>query len=1147
MRCSRARTGSTARALTRCARRLVETYGEGANGAAATIQAAWRGHRFHLVAERWRALVAELRDAVADEEEEDVVAELPEDDGLQTHAPVASSSSLLRAISSTLTASKSAKIPQTRVSSVHAEREGKLTPAAASQPQPQRRRRTKPSKFTPDREGEFVSINNETKAVSSFLLCRGGRDSLTIPEQVARTRDGKRVAYPAVVRSWLDANARAVEVAAADAPRVRTVTPAGLFPLLSTRITSVGVGEGVVLYFTWLKMLARLFCVMGIIATPACIFNVMAQRRFKVFSDRQDIFAQVTLGTQQVSNAVEVAAAGGAAGINTADTLYYGYRKETILFICSLLDVSYMLVFVITVTVMRVVQGRLNKREQAESLSIGRFSVLVSKMPRTPATVGLASSLRQHFEQAYGRGSVAEVALATACASELRLFRSRNAALVRRRNAAALINASRGAMGTSQLAAAVLGVRMADAAIERAYAYSSVPTCVAAFVTFETAPLRDRCVAEHGSLRAVLFPPTRLLYKGTRPLTVTPAPEPTNLNWTHLEFGRVSRFFRGALTNCLAVSLMIGTAAIIIAASQSSSEVPLSVNQADTLAAGMLNCEAIWPLAAATSDSDPARMSARDLASRIKPDQCALFVGNGVFLGYGQSGTAEPPFSPLYGGAALAGNASLGTPAYACAAQVCWRWSCTSAGVQAWLSNERESREFCQDYWTSEFRTTALLLGATGTVAVTNIVFRFLIKALTRFEKHHTVSAAEAAIAFKFMLSTIINTLIIFLFAYGAVMGYPDGLLNIRFLFGGRYYSFTRDWYSEVGASLIRTLALNSVISCFLTWIMVGIVRSIRRSRRPGVITQQQLDETYMHFNFELAQRYGEQTAFIFLVLMLSSGLPVLIWFGCAYFLIWFWSDKTFLLRASRTPVAYDSALSRFALKLLPWAAALHFAFGTWMYADAGTDSALQLLHRTVGSSGVAGVTVDDGLRQNTDLSSQFNFRTRILKVAALPQFVGLLLITAISVLIVLLRVIRRIVGVFFAACAACCNDTGIRKEVNEIAARLPFLSDARFETVDPAASSPEARAKGQWSGPTSYAMIHDARFASLFADPITGAAVNPASKPARGTTGLLTARAHAAAARAAVEGFVVFDSSAAVKQASVRLGGVALPPAAAV
>jgi hypothetical protein len=51
-----------------------------------------------------------------------------------------------------------------------------------------------------------------------------------------------------------------------------------------------------------------------------------------------------------------------------------------------------------------------------------------------------------------------------------------------------------------------------------------------------------------------------------RPLTVTPAPEPSNINWTHLEFGRVNRMFRRGITNCLAVSLRIGTAAIIVRA-----------------------------------------------------------------------------------------------------------------------------------------------------------------------------------------------------------------------------------------------------------------------------------------------------------------------------------------------------------------------------------------------------------------------------------------------------------------------------------------------------------------------------------------------------------------------------------------------------
>ncbi len=526
-------------ALTLCARSLADTYGERGNVAAATIQKAWRERVLVQRAAKWQALIDELRDAEADVDEVgeveggDAVAELPEDglDDLDTHAPVVS----------TFPWARSSRIPQMALGR-------KSVPSMklpAGQPL-QRRRRTRAQTFAPDREGDYISPSDQTKIV-------------------LRSRLGERVAYPAVIRSWLDATARAEAVAAADAPRVRT-TPATLHPLLTTNVASIGVGEGVVLYFSWLKNLARLFFVMAALATPACVFNVMAQRRFEVFSDRQDLFAQITLGTQQVSNAVEVASAGGNAVINTADTLYYGYRKETLLLVSSLLDVSYVVIFLITVLVMRITQGRMNKRERAENVTIGRFSVLVSRMPRTPATVGLASSIRHHFEQAYGPGSVAEVALATACATELRLFRARNAALVSRRNAAALTNATRGRRGTAETAAAALKVRMADAAIEREYSYSSVPTCVAAFVTFETAPMRDRCVAEHSSLRALIFPPKRLLYKGMRPLTVTPAPEPSNINWTHLEFGRVNRMFRRGITNCLAVSLMIGTAAIIVRA-----------------------------------------------------------------------------------------------------------------------------------------------------------------------------------------------------------------------------------------------------------------------------------------------------------------------------------------------------------------------------------------------------------------------------------------------------------------------------------------------------------------------------------------------------------------------------------------------------
>lgn len=203
----------------RRARSLLHEYGEGADAAVLTIQTAWRGHRLDLASARWRALADALRDAAADaadggvdcDQEEDGFEAHDDDDGLDTHVPVAVSFFPLRA---------SSKIPALRIS----ENDGLTAGPSKALPAHPRRRRVRVHSFAPDREGEFISPKD-------------------FPKTVLRTKDGKRLPYPAVVRSWLDAHARAEAAAAADAPRVRT-EPAALHPLVTTKIASIGLSEG---------------------------------------------------------------------------------------------------------------------------------------------------------------------------------------------------------------------------------------------------------------------------------------------------------------------------------------------------------------------------------------------------------------------------------------------------------------------------------------------------------------------------------------------------------------------------------------------------------------------------------------------------------------------------------------------------------------------------------------------------------------------------------------------------------------------------------------------------------------------------------------------------------------------------------------
>lgn len=82
-------------------------------------------------------------------------------------------------------------------------------------------------------------------------------------------------------------------------------------------------GFGVQLYLRETKMLTILFFFMSCFATPSIIFNYMVQKAYKVYGDSEEIFAQVSVGTQMI--AVE------ENGVIVTDITYYGYNKDEIL------------------------------------------------------------------------------------------------------------------------------------------------------------------------------------------------------------------------------------------------------------------------------------------------------------------------------------------------------------------------------------------------------------------------------------------------------------------------------------------------------------------------------------------------------------------------------------------------------------------------------------------------------------------------------------------------------------------------------------------------------------------------------------------------------------------------------------------------
>jgi len=1075
------------------------------DAAARVLQAYWRLARELRRARKWQVVAADLR-ALEEEEEEASLSRVVEDeDDLESFAPPRSGR-----VDDVLNERVSARVSLrfARVSEEAAE---------ALAAQRQRRRPRTPHLLAADREGDFLHPSNLTKAV-------------------LHDKTPQRVAYPGVVRSWKDATVRAKAVAAASMPRS---TVAGGKPTpysLKEPMDQLHLGAGISLYFGQVWSNLWLFFACAALVTPSIVFHLLAQRRFDVYSDRQSIFSQITLGTQQVSN-MDVSSGGL---VSTTDVRYAGYKKEVILLGISILDCAHVALFVGASSLMRARQRARQRVTAGSEPSLGRYSLIVWGLPLESATPELAAEVRRHFESLDpGRGggcagcAVADVALATTCAQMLRLFRGRGEALRARRAASALLSRSRGEEGEQAKAQAVKQLEACDARIQAEFAKRSLNT-VAAFVTFEHADVAAHVARTYDSLRARILPPAQLRFRGDpdellwptsgHRLRVCPAPEPSNILWSHLEVGGLQRLLRRGAVNCVAVALMCATFGIVVAASNVSKELPPNVSQADSAAAGVLQCDALWPMGGAYSVQ---RQAARDGAMALARGgaggkgvgaDCGSFAGHGLFLGYGVGGSSTPPFSPLYGGAALTGNAS--TPAYQCAAQLCLQWTCESLGVGAYLRSTDGANALCSAYWLAEFKTTGFLVTSSAVIVAVNQLFRVLITSLAHFEKHHTLSAEEAAISIRFFVSSLINTALIYLIVYGAVQNYPGGLLDIRFLFGGKHFAFTRDWYSEVGSSIIRTMVLRCVLDPVVTWLLYGFGRLGRRLRKHRIATQELMDKRYQGPIFCLAERYGQHTAYLFTVFLFSSGLPVLVWFAAFYYGLSWLSDKLFLLRACRTPPAYDPALHESALGLVKWAALLHFAVGTWMFSEAGSTSLEGVVSSALGR-------VDASVLQNADLSSQFNLRQRALKTVAFPQFLGFLACCALVLLGSTVRAtLGRLAAAYLSLWTTVCADPA-----SDAAAKLPPLNEARYELEEEQVHEqvrgdvgglPES--KHGWSGATSYAMSHDERYRELFTDPSAGEGGAPGTRNRR-------AAAQAALERAALQGFVIFDPASVSAQ----------------
>lgn len=256
------------------------------------------------------------------------------------------------------------------------------------------------------------------------------------------------------------------------------------------------------------------------------------------------------------------------------------------------------------------------------------------------------------------------------------------------------------------------------------------------------------------------------------------------------------------------------------------------------------------------------------------------------------------------------------------------------------LGDESEVQLICQNTFKALAQKQGLVLLATGAVTIVNQVLKALMTGLVNFEKHWTVSGVSQTSMTKLFISQWINTALVVLIVNANLYGLFDEFVplnkEVLKLGSGQADDLGVNWFMLVG-SVIATTVCVQIGSTTIPPIATGIVKAILRKRKPtsmGAFTQGALNDIYTNPDFNLALRSAQTINVIFMIIMYSSGLPLLNFVGAAYCLVSFWVDKFALLRYAKKPPQYDEQLVKTGVKMMPYAALLHVMLGLWLFAN---------------------------------------------------------------------------------------------------------------------------------------------------------------------------------------------------------------------
>ena len=239
-------------------------------------------------------------------------------------------------------------------------------------------------------------------------------------------------------------------------------------------------------------------------------------------------------------------------------------------------------------------------------------------------------------------------------------------------------------------------------------------------------------------------------------------------------------------------------------------------------------------------------------------------------------------------------------------------------------------------FFFSKMTTTIMLkfFSSCGVIFI-NFILRTIFKRLSRFERVSNKTKEEHNIMVKVFFATFINTALIILIV-NANFSRIQLIYNIPYtdqIFVGRYADFTREWYINVGESLIFTIMICVFSPHILTLVLIYPVYACKRKfchHRYKV--QSEMNVVFAGPQFDLACRNSHVLNLIFTSYLYSSAMPFLNIITTIALFSLYWTDKFLVLRHYKKPALLSYHLNNSAIKFLPFIIIMHCSFAIYMF-----------------------------------------------------------------------------------------------------------------------------------------------------------------------------------------------------------------------